>query len=344
MTTTTQPITYDVKEAKIKELSIKRDSILAEYQKNKDIDPVKKGKREAGKLRISIEKRRKELKSEALEYGRQVDNLAKEVSEPVNAIESSYGDVIAEYDAELERLAREAREKEEARIAAIQDKLNQIKELCIFSYGEIHTSNDVLNRIDALIKMKSDNFDYQEFTEEFIDLYKSTMSELESNKQKAVEFERKQAEVEAQREKDEEDRRKLETERAEFERMQAEANAKIDAERQALEVEKRAEQEKIRQAEIQKEREELERQRAIDAENRKKAEDAEKARLEQIAKEEAERKAKQESEDRIRNAAPQLFEALELMVKCAQKQNWQDNYPTEYSKSINAIKLAKGEK
>ena len=41
-------------------------------------------------------------------------------------------------------------------------------------------------------------------------------------------------------------------------------------------------------------------------------------------------------------AAPDLLDALERMVKCAQKQNWNDHYPEELAASYLAIDRARG--
>ena len=43
------------------------------------------------------------------------------------------------------------------------------------------------------------------------------------------------------------------------------------------------------------------------------------------------------------SAAPDLLEALEGMVRKAQKQNWNDNYPAELNAAYAAIAKAKGE-
>lgn len=317
---TTHVIEYNVKEAKIAEMADTRDCVIKQYKIDGNIESVKQAKKEPAKIRIAIEKKRKELKADALEYGRKVDSEAKKVSEPVNEIESSYNTIINEYEDELKRLAQEAQEKEDARIATINAKLAGVKELAIFSYSENHTSESVQNRINALMEMKAENFDYQEYDQEFIDLCNETKCELDMAFEKAIKHEKDQAELEAQRKKNDAERVKLEAEKAAFEKALAEANAKLEAEKQKAGREeyerKQAEIEKQRQIELQKERDELDRQRKIDEENRIKAEKAEADRIVLLEKEAAERKAKQEAEDRVRNASPQLFEALEELLKC----------------------------
>lgn len=51
----------------------------------------------------------------------------------------------------------------------------------------------------------------------------------------------------------------------------------------------------------------------------------------------------QEANARLIAAAPVLLEALENMVSKAQKQNWNDNYPTELNAAYAAIAKARGE-
>ena len=50
----------------------------------------------------------------------------------------------------------------------------------------------------------------------------------------------------------------------------------------------------------------------------------------------------QEANARLIAAAPDLLDALERMVKCAQKQNWNDHYPEELAASYLAIDRARG--
>ncbi len=51
----------------------------------------------------------------------------------------------------------------------------------------------------------------------------------------------------------------------------------------------------------------------------------------------------QEANARLISSAPDLLEALEGMVRKAQKQNWNDNYPAELSAAYAAIAKARGE-
>lgn len=41
--------------------------------------------------------------------------------------------------------------------------------------------------------------------------------------------------------------------------------------------------------------------------------------------------------------APDLLDALDRMIRCAQKQNWNDHYPEEMAASYLAIDRARGE-
>lgn len=310
--TTQHIIEYDVKEAKLKELAIKRDDILKQYKENKDIELVRKAKREVAKLRIAIEKRRKEYKADALEYGRMVDTKAKEASEPVVAIESSYDDIIDAYDAELARLAREAQEKEEARIAIIKKRIEKI--MLFPDEAWSMNSKGIESLLQDLHQFIGEDFDYQEFSEEAQNVNEESKQRLITILENQKKTEEEKTKLDEQRKKDEAERAKFEAERAAFEKAQAEANAKLQAERDAIEAERRAEEEKRRQAEIERERKELEELRERDRLKRIEVEKEEAARIAQLEKEAVECKAKQENEDRVRNAAPDLLEALKSLL------------------------------
>lgn len=80
--------------------------------------------------RVAIEKRRKELKADSLEYGRKVDAVAKHLTEQIEAIESPLKALKAAVDeekarvkAEKEAAAQKAIAEVEARLKAEADRL-----------------------------------------------------------------------------------------------------------------------------------------------------------------------------------------------------------------------------
>ena len=74
------------------------------------IGKVEEAHKAVKRLNSNIEKKRKELKSGALEYGRAVDSIAKQLSEQVDAIEVKLKAERDAFDAieKAEKLAKEA--------------------------------------------------------------------------------------------------------------------------------------------------------------------------------------------------------------------------------------------
>ena len=68
--------------------------------------------------RVAVEKQRKDLKAGALEYGRKVDAVAKELTAVIEEIEEPLKAQKAVIDAELERKKREREEAEQAKVEA----------------------------------------------------------------------------------------------------------------------------------------------------------------------------------------------------------------------------------
>ena len=342
----TKIIEYDVTEAAITKLGKERDDLL--NADDLDFEAIKDGKKRNGRIRIAIEKKRKELKAEALQYGRDVDSKAKGLSSLVEQIENSYIEVLDKRGAEIEAARVEELRIENTRIAAIKD---QIAYYTSSGIGPGFSANELISESEHLNEYLTSDFDFQEFKEEADAAYKTQRSHIDNAMGNRRRIDAEKEQLEAQRKKDNEDRAKLEAEKAAFEIEQKKAKAKIDAEMEALQKHKdimqqaendriHKEQEISREAEFKKAAEEAAKQRAIDAEIREKAAEIERLRLEKVAKEEAERKVKQANEDRVRNAAPDMLKALELIIE----HNALDGaYQHIKDAANNAIKLAKGE-
>ncbi|HEY9017716.1 hypothetical protein [Thiomicrospira sp.] len=109
----TQPIVYDITKAAIMELK-DRYPVVASIQDNTQLKEVKAAIADVRSRRTAIEARRKELKADALEYGRQVDAKAKELTALLLEIEEPLKVVAEEYEERKrqEKLAKEREEKE----------------------------------------------------------------------------------------------------------------------------------------------------------------------------------------------------------------------------------------
>ena len=211
------------------------------------IGKVEEAHKAVKRLNAAIEKKRKELKAGALEYGRTVDSIAKQLSSAVDAIEGKLGAERERWEAEREA---EKREKDAEKLAEKQ------------------------RRIDAM-----------QFAGIPVDLAAAELPEdewhwwLSTNKRKAdelrekVEEERRAAEEFAKQQRAERDAlaAKLKAEQEELSRQRE----KIAAER-----------EELRQAQIREQREKANRESELlekrRAEERKRREDAAKPELERL--------------------------------------------------------------
>ena len=210
------------------------------------------------RLRLDIEAKRKDLKSGALEYGRTVDSIAKQLTAEVEPIEDRLAAERAIHDAEKER---EKKEREAAKAAKLQSRIDQL--------------NALGSPIDlaALAVMPDDDWAW------FMADEKRKVTERNAR----IEVERKAAEEFATKQRAERD--------AEAARMKAEL------ELQAAENKRQAEELAIRKAEIaEQQRIESERMKAERAElEAKQAEIRAKEQAEREAVEAAERKLKEDA-------------------------------------------------
>lgn len=223
---------------------------------------VDEARKEVKRLKIQVENRRKELKADALEYGRKVDAAAKTLSEPLEALEAllagrqklitdeqarieqqkqdelfaSRRDRLAAYAAEVpERILRIMREDEFnnalcAAQAAHEEKLRRDAEQAKVDQrlAKLRAVNCIPDR-DLLGLMPDDRFEQV--------LVEATQADLNEKQRQADEADRQRLE----REQLEEDRKKLEADREELaqaHRAQAEKDAevrgKIDEENRRL--------------------------------------------------------------------------------------------------------------
>lgn len=211
---------------------------------------VDEARKEVKRLKIQVENRRKELKADALEYGRKVDAAAKTLSEPLEALEASLAgkqklvteeiakieqqkadelfasrrDRLAAYGSEVsERILRIMREDEFntalcAAQAAHEDK--QRREAEEAKLSERSRQLVAVNWVGSMdfVKVMSD-YTFQLF------LAKATLANLNEKQRQADQSDRQRLE----REQLEADRKKLETEKEELRQAQ-QAQADKDAE------------------------------------------------------------------------------------------------------------------
>ncbi len=196
-------------------------------------DKVKQTRMQMKRLRLDIEAKRKELKAGALEYGRTVDSIAKELSAPVIEVEGilqSQEDIV---EAEKEKIRQE---KAAAKAAAVQVRVDALQ------------SAGCAVDMDAVNNLSDDDFQWHLS----IESKKAAESKAEQERLEALRFEeikRLDEEMQAERLKIEAERSAMLAEQAELRRLkdehQAEINARIEAERQKVLAERKAEEEKL---------------------------------------------------------------------------------------------------
>jgi hypothetical protein len=328
-TTAAKLVKYSVTDSEIAKIKERFDGLKVTDKETYEI--ARKGISEVRTLRTTVEKKRKELKADALAYGRAVDGEAKritallvEIEEPLKAEKNR---VDEEKRLEKERKEREAKEKEEARVNAIQGKID-----CIRNLGKLRAGMD-RDEMKANLKSLQDTEikedDLQEFAPEAISAKEAAIESMndailldEERERKELELAKAQAEREAEEARLAAERQKLEAERAE-------AEAKAQAEREAMEK---------KEAELKAERE------ALEAKQRKIKEEAEAKRKadEQKKREEEEAAATKAHEEAMRPELEKLGlygEQIAALIDSAPKLK-QEDAKAQLSGVIEALEIA----
>lgn len=319
----TQPITYSITLAKIGQLAEKYKEVPADLTVKANYDLVKKAASHLRGLRTDVEKRRKELKADALEFGKRVDGAAKELTERLVAIEEPFSTAKKEHDTAVEIAKREAALAEERRVDGIAEKIAFIK-----SRVEAHISSSSADIKTAIVEIDNYGSNLPEWAMEFAEKASATLIE---SRNKLVElYDMKlQQETIAQQLAEAEERRKAEEEAARIQREKeiAEQQEKIAAERAAMEVERAA---------MAKAAEELAAiQRAKDEEHEAIA----KAERDRLAKEKEELEARLKAEQDARDSA--LKEEQEKAAKIqAEKDAAAEAERAKLAAEIEALKKA----
>jgi len=269
-----QPIVYDVTEEGLSMLEEQWETVPDCHEKAA-YELVRVGIREVVSLRTGIEKRRKELKADALEYSRKVDATAKEISSRVEAVEGKLKAAKQVVDDEIEAQKEAIRQAEIQRIKNIRRQIVSIHNMAVLPNR--YTSADVEEAFNTLTEMVISPDVFQELTEEASEAKTATLAILDNLMIEAVEFEEKERAEKIERERIEAEQKaeseRLKAEREEFEAQRAKLQAEHDAEYERRKLEIRAENERMEaeRAAMKARREELDRmmrkeQSRIDAE------------------------------------------------------------------------------
>jgi len=195
-------------------------------------------------LRLDIEKRRKELVDGALKWQREVNAVAKEITQTIEASEDR---LKAIKDAEDEKKERAKREKAEAERKALEEKIRAEREA-------------------EEIRLKAEREEKERQLAEAREAIRLERERIEAeNAERERILAEREAEFAKERERVEAERRKLDQERIRMEREEAERKAKARAEEEAkarAEAQKLQDEERAK-AEAERERAEAERIEAL---------------------------------------------------------------------------------
>jgi len=225
--------------------------------------------------RVAVEKKRKDLKAGALEFGRKVDSEAKRITALLEPIETHLQTEEDKVTKEKERIRAEKIRLEQERVEGIRAKIENMK--AIPSRITLTPLSHIAEVYQALLDWEPvSEANYQEFTHEAIAVFEGTLSAVLKIKDDREKWEQEQAAAKAEAERLEKVRKEQE---AEATKLKA-AQDKIDAEKAALEAEKRTDQER-------KDREKFEHQAKEEARIVAEKEAAEKIEAEKTAQEAA---------------------------------------------------------
>lgn len=118
------PIEYGVTEAALAELAERFKDPDASTDDGYEL--CKDGVREMTALRMAVETRRKDLKSPALDFGREVDKQAKDIKRRIKLIEAPVREAKEAVDEIQQEIARKAAKAEQARVDAIKANIEKI--------------------------------------------------------------------------------------------------------------------------------------------------------------------------------------------------------------------------
>ncbi len=205
----TQLVEYDLTEAKIEEMkAIYMPLVITDLNDKFQLDYVHQARMVVKGYRVNVEKRRKELKADALEYGKKVDARAKEIFSKLEPIEDH---LMAEENKVLE--VERKRKEEEARIE--REKM-EARVRALAQVGKIFSVLDVAPWTEE---------EYDKFLNRYTTIYqeKKAQEELEAQQRKAEaeRLERVQIEQEIEQKRIEAATKELADKQREFEQEKA---------------------------------------------------------------------------------------------------------------------------
>lgn len=222
---------YSTTAAALADLRGKYDKVLFPVATTAGMKDAIAARAELRNIRVGLEKMRKEIKEPALERCRLIDSEAKTITAALTALEDPIDAQIKAHEAKLAAEKAERERKEAERKAALQAKVDAIRNLPLGMDGE--TAAEIATEIEALrafVPGEAEFFDYVQAAQEAANAAIVAMLALH---ERQVAKEAEAAELERQRIENERIAAAQEAERVRLASVAAELEAKAKAERDA---------------------------------------------------------------------------------------------------------------
>ncbi len=205
------PVEYTVTAAVLEALKAQY-SVVPDCSTKKGYKETKAALSVLRPIRTGLEKERKKLKADALEYGRRVDSVAKEIKETIEGIEKPFLDAKAAEDEKIEA----AKKLDDERKAKILSKIEAIKA------APMKLPRNAERIQQAIDNLKAINFEaFQEFTDDAIKVCGDVHDELTVILKEIKEADAAAAQVSEERAKLEAERKAFEEEKKKFQKEHA---------------------------------------------------------------------------------------------------------------------------
>ena len=311
----TNIIDYSVTDAALAELKQKYGSLRATFGDGMAYKSVTDAISVVRTLRVNVEKKRVELKADALEYGRKVDAEAKRITAALLEVEEPLKANKDEIDAEKERLRAEKAKKEQDRIDGIMARITA------FSHATASCADRASGAIQELVANVAGvviDESFQEFQQQASEAKEAALAKMSLLLAGRLELEEQDRKRREEDERLKAERAALDAQRKELEAKQAAEAAAQQAERERLAAEQRKIDEEKAAIQRQKDREEFERQALAKAEadaaaRLAAAEAARKAEAERLAVEKAAAEALKPDVEKLQAYIKQAIDGIPEM-------------------------------
>ena len=271
------PVQYDLTEARLKKLAKEYDPKqipTAEIKGDDAYTEIHNKVMAIVTVRTNIEKKRKELKSDALAWGKKVDGEAKRLTTAVEEMEAPWREIKINLDKKEEREAEAARLAEESRLEEIEDRIFAINSM---TNGLLNVDSAAIQaRIDKAQGIQINEDAYGEYLEAAQLAHGNVLNELQTALEQKVQFEEGQAALAKQQAEQAEAQRKIDEQQAEIDKVKREQDAAARAELERREKEERQAREKAEAAQREEEAKRIKAEQELqdkkDAEDRELAE------------------------------------------------------------------------